>query len=190
MMIFVNSVEERKKVISYRSHCERTDLNLSDKNMAEPVQREIIGALRTAEGLYYRLVLLVGPSSSGKTDSLQALRTELQSDIISVNSELSKLLLDMTTKQRTLHVPKLLEQIAATAGKTVLLDNIEMLFDVELKQDPLRLLQGISRNRTIVAAWNGYVEGQKLLYAEPGHQEYRVYDAKDLLIVTTTDEHR
>jgi hypothetical protein len=43
---------------------------------------------------------------------------------------------------------------AAQAG-LVLLDNIELLFDVHLKQDPLRLLQGLSRNKTVVATWNG-----------------------------------
>ena len=52
-----------------------------------------------------------------------------------------------------------------------------------LKQDPLRLLQGISRNRTVIASWNGtYTEG-RLLYAELGHHEYRSYDAVDALIV-------
>ena len=35
----------------------------------------------------------------------------------------------------------------------ILLDNIEVIFDVALKQDPLRLLQRLSRNKTVVAAW-------------------------------------
>ena len=30
-----------------------------------------------------------------------------------------------------------------------------LLFDARLKQDPLRCLQGLSRNRTVVAAWTG-----------------------------------
>jgi hypothetical protein len=67
----------------------------------------------------------------------------------------------------------------------VVLDNIEILFDKDLKQDPLRLLQGISRNRSVVASWNGTVSGSKLLYAEAGHPEYRSYDLEDTLIVST-----
>ncbi len=66
----------------------------------------------------------------------------------------------------------------------MVLDNLELLFDVELKQDPLRLLQHISRNRNVVAAWNGHVDGGKLTYAEPGHPEYREYKAKELLLVS------
>jgi hypothetical protein len=63
---------------------------------------------------------------------------------------------DLTERQRALQLPSLLMDIVNdAAGDVVLLDNIEILFDVSLKQDPLRLLQGLSRNKTVVAAWNG-----------------------------------
>jgi len=88
-----------------------------------------------------------------------------------------------------------------------LLDNIEILFDVHLKQDPLRLLQGLSRNKTVVAAWNGEVrtEGRGLrtessadidsalstqssalylTYAVPDHPEYRRYPIRDFLVAS------
>ena len=52
-------------------------------------------------------------------------------------------------------------------SEVVLLDNIELLFATELAQDPLRLLQSLSRNRTIVAAWPGNFDGGALTYAEP-----------------------
>ena len=152
--------------------------------MAELIHQNILRALKTAEELYHRLVLLVGPSGSGKTAVLQNLCTDLNSEIINVNSELSGRLLDMTDRQRTLHLHKLFEQIVSPGGNTVVLDNLELLFDAALKQDPLRLLQHISRNRNVVAAWNGCVNDGKLMYAEPGHPEYREYNAKELLIVS------
>jgi hypothetical protein len=65
----------------------------------------------------------------------------------------------------------------------VVLDNLEIIFAKDLKQDPLRLLQGLSRNRTVVASWNGTASGGRLLYAETGHPEYRSYDSVDALIV-------
>jgi hypothetical protein len=94
-------------------------------------------------------------------------------------------LLDLTERQRSLHVPRLLSEIVGRGGdQVVLLDNIELLFDVSLKQDPLRLLQGISRNRTVVAAWNGMVADRFLIYARPGHPEYRRYPIDDLVVVS------
>ena len=146
--------------------------------------------LKMVEKLYHRLVLIVGPPDSGKTAILQKFASDAQGDVISISAELSEHILNLTAKQRPLHVPKILEQRTAAIGGTVLLDNVEILFDVELRQDPLRLLQQISRNRTVVAAWNGYIDGGKLMYAKSGHPEFRVYEAKDLIIVETTDEHR
>ena len=59
------------------------------------------------------------------------------------------------------------------------------LFDVALKQDPLRLLQGLSRNRTVVATWSGSIEDGHLVYAGPHHPEYRRYAVGDLLVANT-----
>ncbi len=73
--------------------------------------------------------------------------------------------------------------ISSQATAVVVLDNLEILFDPALKLDPLKLLQGISRNRTIVASWNGsYVEGT-LTYAKPDHPEYRSYRELDAIPV-------
>jgi hypothetical protein len=104
---------------------------------------------------------------------------------INVNLELSRRLLDLTERQRALQVPRLLADIAGNNGEqVVLLDNIEILFDMALKQDSLRLLQGLSRNRTIVAAWSGVIENRHVIYAAPGHPEYRRYPIGDLIVVS------
>jgi hypothetical protein len=72
--------------------------------------------------------------------------------LVNVNLALSEKLLELTAKQRALRVARIVDDIVQEqAGDTVLLDNIEMLFHPDLKQDPLRLLQSLSRNRTIVA---------------------------------------
>lgn len=68
-------------------------------------------------------------------------------------------------------------------SKIVLLDNIELLFATELAQNPLKLLQSLSRNRTIVAAWPGNFDGATLTYAEPGHPEARRYPTPQAVIV-------
>lgn len=151
--------------------------------MPEPIQNKIKQSLGQAENLYHRLVLLVGESGSGKTAVLRIVAGELETDIINVNLALSTKLIELTERQRTLHLSSLLGDIVEKAGTVALLDNIEILFDHGLHQDPLRLLQSVSRNRCVVASWNGAVTGNKLTYAESGHPEYRSYDATDTLIV-------
>lgn len=151
--------------------------------MAEPIQDKIKRSLQAAEGLYHRLVLLVGDTGSGKTRVLREVAQDLGTKVINVNLALSAELLELTAKQRALRLPGILDQIVDKEQSPVVLDNIEILFDKDLEQDPLRLLQGISRNRSVVASWNGTTVGGKLIYAETGHPEYRSYDLADLTIV-------
>jgi len=77
----------------------------------------------------------------------------------------------------------LIANILDTVSGAVLLDNIEILFDSALQQNPLLLLQGLSRNRTLVVSWNGSIKDGSLTYAEPGHPEFRKYACKDFLYI-------
>ena len=151
--------------------------------MAEPIHDKIKRSLQSAEGLYHRLVLLVGEAGSGKTGVLRDVGEEFGTSVINVNLALSSELLELTAKQRPLRLSGIFNQIVGKAHAPVVLDNLEILFDKNLKQDPLRLLQGISRNRAVAASWNGTFTGERLLYAKTGHPEYRSYDSVDALIV-------
>jgi hypothetical protein len=151
--------------------------------MAEPIHNKIRRSIQAAEGMYHRLVLVVGETGSGKTGILRELAEEFGSSVINVNLALSSELLELTARQRSIRLPDILDQIVEHAQSPVVLDNLEILFDKDLQLDPLRLLQSISRNRTVVASWNGIVHSGRLLYAEIGHPEYRSYDSVDALIV-------
>ena len=138
--------------------------------MAESLADQILGKIVNISELYHRLMIVAAPTCSGKTKTLQEVHQRTSAPLINVNLELSRRMLDLTERQRALQLPRLLGEIVnETEGDVALLDNIEILFDVALKQDPLRLLQGISRNKTIVASWNGSVDKDSLTYAVPGH---------------------
>lgn len=151
--------------------------------MVEPSLNKARVLLPTAEELYHRLILLVGKPGSGKTVVLHKLADDLDTNVINVNLVLAEQLLELTTKQRALRLPALLELTSNGPEPVCLLDNTEILFDKDLQHDPLRLLQGISRNKTVVAAWNGLMNGTSLHYAEIDHPEYRSYDGHGLLII-------
>jgi len=159
------------------------------KVMAEPLADKIMLKVKQLDELYHRLMLVVAPSGSGKTTALLDVRDRTGAPLINVNLELSRLMLDLTQRQRALQLPRLLREIVdRDAGKMTLLDNIELLFDVGLKQDPLRLLQGLSRNKTVVASWNGTIIDGFLTYAEPAHPEFKRHPVHDLLVVNSDRE--
>ena len=152
--------------------------------MAEPLADRVIKRIGQAAELYHRLVMLVAPAGAGKTAALQDVRERTAAPLVNVNLELSRRMLDLTERQRALQLPRLLAEIVgASAADVVLLDNVEVLFDVSLKQDPLRLLQGLSRNKTVVAAWSGSIDGEHMVYATPDHPEYKRYPLRDFLVV-------
>jgi hypothetical protein len=175
--------------------------------MAEPLADSVIRSIGQAAELYHRLVMLVAPAGAGKTAALQDVHERIAAPLVNVNLELSRRMLDLTERQRALRLPRLLAEIVgASATEVILLDNLELLFDVSLKQDPLRLLQGLSRNNTVVAAWSGEIRTEErglqtelkaandsslitqssllyLVYATPDHPEYRRYPLRDFLVV-------
>mgnify|MGYP000907622466 FL=1 len=152
--------------------------------MVEPLADRVIRRIGQAAELYYRLVMLVAPAGAGKTAALQDVHERTTAPLVNVNLELSRRMLDLTERQRALQLPRLLSEIVgASAADVVLLDNVEVLFDLSLKQDPLRLLQGLSRNKTVVVAWSGSIDGEHMVYATPDHPEYKRYPIRDFLVV-------
>lgn len=152
--------------------------------MAETTADEVIHSLDQVNQLYYRLMLLVAPAGGGKTAILQAVAKQLKLAGINLNLELSRRLLELTEKERTLKLPQILQNIVEESNQNVvLLDNTETLFAVDLAHDPLRLLQKIARSRTVIATWNGEMHSGFLTYAIPSHPEYRKYPIKDFLAI-------
>jgi hypothetical protein len=152
--------------------------------MAEPLAEGVIRKIGQAAELHHRLVMLVAPAGAGKTAALLDVHQRTMAPLVNVNLELSRRMLDLTERQRALQLPRLLSEIVTRSeNDVILLDNIEVLFDISLKQDPLRLLQGLSRNRTVVAAWSGCIAGNNMVYATPDHPEYKRYPVRDFLVV-------
>ena len=152
--------------------------------MTSHLSEAVAERLGHAESLYHRLVLVTGADGSANTAALKAVAECIDAPLINVSLDLSLQLLDLTERQRRIRVPYLLGGIVVeAASNVVLLYNIELLFDITLRQDPLGLLQRLSRRRTVVAAWNGSMEDGHIHYAEPGHPEYRRYPVDGVLVV-------
>lgn len=153
----------------------------------QPTVDTVLQLLQSAQATYYKLILLVGEPGKGKSSVLQLVAEKLGVPLVNTNLELSARLLDLTARQRALRLPEIFAEIVVSENQVVepvpVIDNTEILFDRGLQQDPLRLLQGISRNRIVVAAWSGKLEDGKLVYAEPGHAEYRQYPVNDFFAV-------
>lgn len=153
---------------------------MQNDRIVEQIRQQLLAVSE----IYNRLVLVVGLAGSGKTASLRGFAALGPHPMINVGAELSRMLLDLTERQRILQLPKLLDEIISLySDELLILDNTELLYTTGLQQDPLRLLQSLSRNRTIVASWFGTIDGQNLTHAVPNHPEFQRYPIRDLLLV-------
>lgn len=144
---------------------------------------DLASAIDAAATKYYRLVLLVGPPGSGKTRHLRDLAEVAGYPYVSAGTAAARLL-EFTEGQRRQRIALvMLELLQAVEGSVVLLDDIELLFEPSLAVDPLRLLQSLTRNRTLVAAWPGRLSDDILTYADGGHPEYRAYNSPAAVLV-------
>ena len=141
--------------------------------MADALSEKVLARIDGAAALYQRLILVAGPSGARKTEAPQWVAFSTRAPLVNLNLELSRRMLDLTGRERSLRLPDLLHEVVGRDAPLVPLDNIEV--NASFQHDPLLLLQGVSWNRNIVATWNGTLENGYLSYAEPDHPEFRRY---------------
>jgi len=108
----------------------------------------------------------------------------LEVPYVNVNLELSEMLKDLPLKRRSRKVNEFLKKIVKEKNAdTLVLNHIEILFDLKLHQNPVLLLEDISRNFTLIVGWKGQFYNRKLVYGEPEHDEYFTHDNTDGIII-------
>ena len=128
-----------------------------------------------------QLMLLVDKSAS-KENLLSKLNSAGYT-CINLNQELSEALLDKPVDKRPVFANQILNEIIKIhETSTIILYNIEILFETSLKIDPLKALKNISRIKKAVSFWPGDVNEEGFFYASPDHPEYRYYNLKTEII--------
>lgn len=144
---------------------------------------ELHGIVEDISGLNSKLVLLIGPPRSGKSNLLGQLAARRKVCVLSLGATLGHELLTVPSTRRHLQAADLLKDLAddfASHG-LVLMDNIELLFDRTLQLSPLDLLKRHAHARRVVAVWPGDLREDRLSYATTGHPEHQDYGVDGLV---------
>jgi chloramphenicol 3-O-phosphotransferase len=130
-----------------------------------------------------KLVLLIGPPRSGKSNLLRQLSERRQTRVLNVGVALGRHLLPVPGTRRHLQAADMQKDLAdefASHG-LLLIDNIELLFDRTLQINPIDLLKRLAHARRVIAVWPGDFRGDRLSYAATGHPEHQDYGVDGLV---------
>lgn len=132
-----------------------------------------------------KLILLVGPSRSGKTQLLRQLSTKLDIEPLNVGVVLGRRLAATSNNKRGFSAGELLREIADSehTEDPLLLDNLELLFEPSLQINPLDLVRRLAHSKRVVAVWPGELRGDRLVYADMGHPEHRDYSRDGAVVL-------
>ncbi|MBB4064245.1 BREX-3 system P-loop-containing protein BrxF [Gellertiella hungarica] len=134
-------------------------------------------------GVNSKLILLVGPPRSGKSNMVRQLAELRQARVLSVGAVLGREMLKVPGTRRHLQAAHLLKELADgfASNGLLLLDNIELLFDRTLQLNPLDLMKRLAHAHRVVAAWPGELQAGRLSYATTGHPEHQDYGIDGLV---------
>ena len=146
----------------------------------------------TLRGLSFasnRLLVLAGGPGSGKSLVIQRIATELGWPIMNIGKDVSERLLSLTRRQRRLKAEEIIGHLLDTTGhREFCLDNTEILFDPALALNPVNLFLSLSRNRVVIATWNGIFENGSLVYAYHEHPEHFNQPVSGFPVVSLVDD--
>jgi hypothetical protein len=150
---------------------------------------QLIETIRATQGAYHKLTIIAGASRSGKTRLLNQVATQLQLPGINLSLLLSQRLLSQTRHQHAFKAEEIaIEVIDEHLQSGLCLDDTALLFDSTLRLNPFTFLQDISRNRLIVASWNGAIAGGKLRFAYAGHPDFFSQDVSGCPVVSVAQD--
>ena len=132
-----------------------------------------------------KLILLAGPSHSGKTKLLRELGSKLNIEPLNVGLELGRRLAATPNNKRGFSAGELLREIAdkERTEDPLLLDNLELLFEPGLQINPLDLVRRLAHSKRVVAIWPGELRGDRLVYADMSHPEHRDYSQDGVVVL-------
>ena len=134
-----------------------------------------------------RLIVIVGPPGSHKSEALREAADQRGIPVVNLGVELSAALLPLSERDRRLRVRHVLE--ALIPGRdAVALDNLEILFEPTLRLDPLPTLEALARDRLVIAVWPGHVESGDLVYAYREHPEHKRSKPQSVHVVSAEQE--
>ena len=101
---------------------------------------------------------------------------DLKDKAISLNVLLAERLVAVKPNRRTMRMEQCFQQVLTTLTEGVVIKDFDVMFNPEYEVDILRIMIAQYKIKPFDLIWPGKYQEGKLIYAEEGYSDYKVYE--------------
>ena len=102
--------------------------------------------------------------------------TAIIDSAVSLNVDLAKKLSAMKPNRRTMRMEQCFRQVIENLPDDVVIKDFDVLFNPDYEVDVLRIMCSVARTKSFRMLWPGKCEDGRLIYAEEGFRDYKVFE--------------
>lgn len=100
----------------------------------------------------------------------------LEEQAVPINVEMAKKLSAIKANRRTMRMEQCFQQVLGTLPDDVIIKDFDVMFNPDYAVDVLRIMCSAARTKSFRVLWPGKCEDGRLIYAEEGYRDYKVFE--------------
>ena len=101
---------------------------------------------------------------------------ELEKNAVVLNVSIAEKLINAKPSRRSFRLPSIIDSIIAELTENSTIKDFDVLFNPDYQIDVLQLLIAACRKNEFAILWPGTYSDGKLMYAETGYSDFKIYD--------------
>lgn len=101
---------------------------------------------------------------------------ELEKNAVALNVSIAEKLINAKPSRRSFKLPSIIDTVIAELPENSTIKDFDVLFNPDYQIDVLQLLIAACRKKEFAILWPGTYSDGKLMYAETGYSDFKIYD--------------
>lgn len=106
------------------------------------------------------------------------LDSALKEQAVPINIEMAKKLSDVKPNRRTMRMEQCFQQVLTELPDNVVICDFDVMFNPEYAVDVLKIMCSSAKIKSFRALWPGRCENGRLIYAEEGCCDYKIFEIR------------
>ena len=100
----------------------------------------------------------------------------LEEQAVPINIEMAKKLSAIKPNRRTMRMEQCFQNVLGTLQDDAVIKDFDVMFNPDYSIDVLQIMCSVARTKPFRMIWPGRCEDGRLIYAEEGYRDYKVFE--------------